>query len=118
MNKKKNKGGYVRDDGGSDIGPNIGTAWLVLSHGTWFAASISAISLALTETHGSAVSITWACIALVLQIWTFYAIETTRKASDKIGTAIFGPEAFILLNIMNFLTMGVTIWSLVAIIVL
>lgn len=116
--KKRSKVGYTKTAYDAEVVPDIGTAWLVLSHGTWFGASIAALAIALTENHGLAVSITWACIALIIQIWTFYIVEMTRRASVKIGAAIFGPEAFIMLNIMNLLTMGVSIWSLVAILTL
>lgn len=104
----------TRYDRKGSLIPDIGTAWLVLSHGTWFGASIAATSVALNESTGPSVQYVWAAMAIVIQLWTFYAIETTRRTSSMLEVTIFGAEAFIMLYIMNFLVMGSSIWSLIA----
>jgi len=104
-----------------DLNNAIGTAWLVLSHGTWFAASIGASAIAQsvlkTDAIDNSIGIGWACVAIVVELWTFYAIATTWVASNKLDITVFGPEAFIFLTIMNIITMGITIWTLVLVII-
>lgn len=94
--------------------PDIGTAWLVLSHGAWFGAEIAAVSVSLNESAGKNIAIMWAAISIAICLWTFYAIETTRKASSQMKSTIFGSEAFIMLNLLNLITLGGSISSLIA----
>jgi len=100
-----------------DLSNAIGTAWLVLSHGSWFAASIGASAIAQsvlkTDSVDVSIGIGWAAIALVMELWTFYAIYTTYKASISLERTVFGSEAFFFLMIMNDATTGITIWTLV-----
>jgi hypothetical protein len=95
---------------------DVSSAWLVLSHGAWFSASINAASIAITtfayQSKDRATGIGWSAVALSVQLWTFYAIYKTWLLSKK-TPHFFGTEAFIGLALLNSIVMSITIWTLV-----
>jgi hypothetical protein len=104
--------------------PEIGTAWLVLSHGVFLGAQIAASSLGssflrkdINQTLLKPVGIFWLVVSLVIGGWTFYAIDSTLKAARRIPekTLIFGVPGFVFLFIVNGFVMAGTVWTLIVI---
>ena len=104
--------------------PEIGTAWLVLSHGVFLASQIAASNMGTTFLHKDLdqtlfkpLGIVWLLTSLLIGGWTFYAINSTFQAAKLIPekTLIFGPPGFAFLFVVNGFVMFATIWTLVAV---
>lgn len=98
------------------IQPDIGTAWLVLSHSGFLGAAItaSAISAALfllpepknlkTRRKKNALAILWTVVSLIISVWTLYAIHRTWEASHAyaFNVRIFTDTSFMFLTMVTF----------------
>ena len=113
--EKKNKNGT----------PEIGTAWLVLSHAAFITGEIAASALGTSffvfyasspfSTSLRPLSIGWITVSLFIGIWTAYAIWNTWIAAKKIKNRIFDDFGFVFLLTVNFYVMAISVWSLVVV---
>ena len=105
--------------------PEIGTAWLILSHAAFLTAQIgsSAIGLSFFAFFTSSpflnslrnLSIGWICVSLFIGFWTAYAIWNTWVAAKKMKNRIFSDFGFVFLLLVNFYIMATSVWSLVVV---
>lgn len=97
--------------------PDIGTAWLVLSHGAWFGASIASANIGYgflaIKTTGRALGIGWTTVSILLEMWTIYAIAMTWRASRQLQYTIFGDEAFVTLILLVMCLLATSVWTIV-----
>jgi hypothetical protein len=98
--------------------PEIGTAWLLLSHASWLVAAIATIALATSilvfaDEKWQQLSIGWCMAGLLILIWTVYAVVQTWNASKKYPNPVFHEAGFITLLIIIVILIGIVIWSLI-----
>jgi hypothetical protein len=106
------------------ISPEIGTAWLLLSHAPWLMGSVTCLALATSflvffeaDTAFRAklkpFAIYTAVVGLLFDIWTGYAVAVTWKHNHLIANAVFGDFgfSFVMFLVANVLVLG--IWCLV-----
>jgi hypothetical protein len=111
--------------------PDIGTAWLVLSHGAFLGASVGASALAVTlilfvfETSADrrrdcmlqALAIGWNVVSFLISAWTAFAITRTWQTALLYSQQIFGHFEFATLMFvavaLAVALAAVNIWSCV-----
>lgn len=105
--------------------PEIGTAWLVLSHGSFLAAGIACSALGVSllaiytdkklRSTTKPLAIGWVVGGIFMYIWTIYAIASTWKASKKMDSKslIFNDFGFVFLTALTLYLLASTTWSLV-----
>jgi len=105
--------------------PEIGTAWLVLSHAGFLAAAITASTLGtsfLLFFNGSdfrhlikPLAIGWITAALLICAFGIYAVITTWNAARKFENRIFHDFGFVFLTVVFLYVTAASIWSLVVV---
>lgn len=105
--------------------PEIGTAWLVLSHAAFLGAGVacSALGAALLSifvndkdrSTTKPLAIGWMVGGIFIFVWTIYAISMTWKAAKKIdkNRLIFNDFGFGFLTSLTLYLLATTIWSLI-----
>jgi hypothetical protein len=123
MNKREQQ--QQKQKAGSGVGiVDIGTAWLLLSHGAFLGATVGSAALAqsfLVFLEGSVtlkntvrgLSIMWAVASLVIAAWTIYAIAVTWRTSNEVRSPVFHPFAFASLILVVLLVVASNLWTLV-----
>jgi hypothetical protein len=108
-----------------DHDPDIGTAWLVLSHGAFLTASVGASALAVSlmlfvfeTTHERrlncalrALAIGWNAASFLISAWTVFAISQTWRAALRYREQIFGNFGFASLTFVAIALAAVNAWS-------
>lgn len=100
----------------------VGTAWLLLSHGTWIGLSISLLAVAYTLllttplTEPRNIIFFLLAYSLLLNLFTIHLIiGTWRVNSTMRGRTVYGSETFILLIAIMFVTMAANVWMIVVV---
>lgn len=105
-------------------GPDVGTAWLLLSHAGWLAVSLACVTLGLSlliffedsspfRPRMKPLAIGWTSVGLAFAVWTAYAVGTTWRSNRQVPNAVFGDFGFSFVMILTLGVLGVGIWSLV-----
>jgi hypothetical protein len=106
--------------------PNVGTAWLLLSHAGWLGLSVTSLALSAfvenmnlahpekRQTSGSSsLAVGSSVLAVASASWTVYAIVTTWISNTKVKKPVFGHAAFALVLVLAVYLAALAIWSLV-----
>lgn len=106
--------------------PDIGTAWLVLSHGAFINSIIASSGLAVAflifafsntfrlGVHFQELAIGWNITSLIISAWTLYAIITTWTTAREwpVSDRIFDDFAFYFLIFVTFVVTLFNAWTL------
>lgn len=106
----------------SDPPPDVGTAWLLLSHAGFFAISIQCAAAAVIligdipkNASLKSEAIGWLVLALLFKTWTAYALIKTWRANHRVKRPVFGDIGFSTLFLLILLSAGKSIWTIVTV---
>lgn len=106
--------------------PDIGTAWLILSHGAFVGATIASTGLSvafLTFAYGQTrrlgrefqqLALGWNIVSLVISAWTVYAIFKTWASAEEwpVKARIFDDFGFGFLLLVELTVTFFNLWTL------
>jgi hypothetical protein len=104
------------------MNPDIGTAWLLLSHSGFLGAMLITNSIGfaflvtektiLNENGIQALCIMWCVLSLLIGLWTIYAIRGTWCENRKIASPVYGDIGFISLICIVISIMATSSWTI------
>lgn len=92
---------------------DVGTAWLLLSHATWIALSISCVAMSVAFGDDKPLAVAWCSGGLAFSVWTLYAVAMTWRSNRQVLNAVFGDIGFSFVVLLVVVVAGLAIGSLV-----
>jgi hypothetical protein len=101
----------------------IGTAWLLLSHGAWLGVSIGSLGISVFAdnvalSHGEKrgksfrpFAIACAALSVTVTAWTVFAIITTWISNMRVKNAVFGHTGFITVLLLALFVLALASWT-------
>lgn len=104
-----------------DKTPNVGTAFLLLSHAGYLGVSMASLAFSAfvdnvglnhptKRSSNDKIAIAAAVLSAALAVWTLFALITTWISNTKVKNAVFGHGGFITVMLITLLVLTISLW--------